>query len=743
MKLKKISSENLKKRFFSTFKSTLLLLSLSLNSLIVLSQDLIWARQVQGALRSGVNSVKISRGGAVYVAGSYEGTHDLGNGNVLQPLFSNATPCPPPCFPKLDAFVAKYSPNGTCQWAVRIGGNLNDEIYAIDIDNDGNVYVAGTAGDNSSQNIQFYSHNVVTPNLWATNSNDNRSIIAKYNTFGQLLWVSDAFSNTTASVLDIEGNFAYVSGDNMRLNRFNISNGVRDNSFSPLLASGGVPKGIRVINNMLYVTGQFSGSSNFGSGASFNSANGNHFALRYNISGNNTTLAWKKQYNIESKGIDFNAGRAYVVAENAIFAYEANSGANVSGWSPKAINGAKGQAIVSKTNTGIVTAGFIGTQNVDFGNGFILSAPTPTNPPGSPPILNGYYAEYAPDGTCLKATLIPISIADTDFGSGSINMALATNSSRIVIGGSFTGEANFNVCGGNLTLTTDLPFYNGFVANYSQNYAGFEQVVISPFIDAQQGYICNTNPQIFEITELQDAISYVWTSSNNLTLSNANTPVVTVTANSGANGPAWIECTITINNTCYNNVSQKYRRDLWLGVPYNVFIPSGVNLPIAPTTPLPYNYTFCSGSGTAFIPLESHGATGIFGSINGVQVGRFNSGITIDLQNTPAGTYQYFLVGRNPCGFSPVPTEINVVIEACPEREAVRVYPNPSSDELNIEGEAKKYVLYNKYNQIVAEGVLESKFAKINLKNVVSDVYFLHLTYADTSVERKQIVVNK
>ncbi|GAB4130993.1 MAG: hypothetical protein Fur0027_17680 [Raineya sp.] len=687
---------------------------------------------MQGSLRSGVNTVKISRGGALYVAGSYEGTHDLGNGNVLQPLLSNVTPCPPPCFPKLDAFVAKYLPNGTCQWAVRIGGNLNDEIYAIDIDNDGNVYVAGTAGDNNTQNVQFYSHNVVIPNVLATNINSNLGFIAKYNTSGQLLWRQEGKSGESVRVLDVEGTFAYVSGDNMQLHRFNISNGIRDNSFSRLMASGGIPKGIRVINNMLYVTGQFSGSSNFGSGASFNSANGNHFALRYNISGNNTSLAWKKQFNIETEGIDFNSGRAYVVAENAIFAYEATTGADVSGWLPKAINGAKGQAVISKFGLGIITVGFMGTQNVDFGNGFVLSAPTPTNPPGSPSILNGYYAEYAPDGTCLKAALIPISIADTDFVSGSINMALATNSSRIVIGGSFTGEANFNVCGGNLTLTTDLPFYNGFVANYSQNYAGFEQVNITP-TGTSSGFICN-NPKNYEITELQDATTYIWTSSNNLTLSNANTPVVTVSPNIGAGGEAWIECTIIVNNACYNNVSQTYRKNLWIGIPSDVFVPNGQ---------APYNYTFGRSMGIVNIPLESNGAERIGGTINGIPR-QFNNGIEIDLANTPIGVYEYILLGRNDCGFSPNPTTIMVVIEEGIENDKIsKFFPNPAKEALHIESKAKSYILYNKYSQKVIEGVLEDNSAKIRLQNIANDIYFLHLTYEDGNIERKQIIVSK
>ena len=688
---------------------------------------------MQGALRSGVNSVKISRGGAVYVAGSYEGTHDLGNGNVLQPLFSNATPCPPPCFPKLDAFVAKYSPNGTCQWAVRIGGNLNDEIYAIDIDNDGNVYVAGTAGDNSSQNIQFYSHNVVSPNILPTNSNGNVGFIAKYSTSGQLLWKDATKNGISSNVLDVDNGWVYIIGTDMVIKRWTANSGVED-SFSRLMTlfNPGVPKGIRVINNMLYVTGQFSGSSNFGSGASFNSANGNHFALRYNISGNNTTLAWKKQFSVETKGIDFNAGRAYVVAENAIFAYEANSGANVSGWSPKAINGAKGQAVISKFGLGIITAGFIGTQNVDFGNGFVLSAPTPTNPPGSPSILNGYYAEYAPDGTCLKAALIPISIADTDFGSGSINMALATNSSRIVIGGSFTGEANFSVCGGNLTLTTDLPFYNGFVANYSQNYAGFEQVNITP-TGTSSGFICNT-PKNYEITELQDAITYIWTSSNNLILSNANTPTVTVSTNIGAGGEAWIECTIIVNNACYNNVSQTYRKNLWIGIPSDVFVPNGQ---------APYNYTFGRSMGIVNIPLESNGAERIGGTINGVPR-QFSNGIDIDLANTPIGVYEYILLGRNDCGFSPNPTTIMVVIEDSIENDKISTFfPNPAKEVLHLESKAKSYTLYNKYSQKVIEGVLEDNSGKIRLQNIANDIYFLHLTYEDGNIERKQIIVGK
>lgn len=49
-------------------------------------------------------------------------------------------------FPKQDVFVQKYTPDGELQWTTRIGGVNYDRAYALEVDGNGSVYVAGRAG---------------------------------------------------------------------------------------------------------------------------------------------------------------------------------------------------------------------------------------------------------------------------------------------------------------------------------------------------------------------------------------------------------------------------------------------------------------------------------------------------------------------------------------------------------------------------------------------------------------------
>lgn len=50
-----------------------------------------------------------------------------------------------------DVFVQKYAPDGSLIWTTRIGGENYDRAYALEVDNQGSVYVAGRAG------LDFYT----------------------------------------------------------------------------------------------------------------------------------------------------------------------------------------------------------------------------------------------------------------------------------------------------------------------------------------------------------------------------------------------------------------------------------------------------------------------------------------------------------------------------------------------------------------------------------------------------------
>lgn len=66
-------------------------------------------------------------------AGAYDTSFGGGGGQVGSDGYS-------------DAFVAKFSPDGQLEWATFLGGPNYDRAYAIEVDADGFVYVAGRSG---------------------------------------------------------------------------------------------------------------------------------------------------------------------------------------------------------------------------------------------------------------------------------------------------------------------------------------------------------------------------------------------------------------------------------------------------------------------------------------------------------------------------------------------------------------------------------------------------------------------
>lgn len=76
-------------------------------------------------------SVAVDADGDVYMTGSFAGTINFGTGNLVG---TGAMEC----------FVAKFNAAGVCQWAIKIGGTLNDAGLAIAVTGDGTaVYVGG------------------------------------------------------------------------------------------------------------------------------------------------------------------------------------------------------------------------------------------------------------------------------------------------------------------------------------------------------------------------------------------------------------------------------------------------------------------------------------------------------------------------------------------------------------------------------------------------------------------------
>lgn len=176
-------------------------------------QNTLWAASIGGNAGDQGNMIYTDNKGFVYVVGYFAGSNvdfdPSPAGTAL--LSSNAG--------SRDGFVAKYTENGQYLWSFKIGGTNLDEVSAISVDPQGNVYVNGFF---RGQGVDFDPSPTGTALL---NSNGEGGgdpgyggdvFVAKYNSSGQYLWAFNIGGpslgdNGTVIVTDQAGN-VYTGG---------------------------------------------------------------------------------------------------------------------------------------------------------------------------------------------------------------------------------------------------------------------------------------------------------------------------------------------------------------------------------------------------------------------------------------------------------------------------------------------------------------------------------------------------
>lgn len=251
-----------------------------------------WTRQGASVnFQGSAKSVTVDRSGNVINAGSWQGSIDFGGG-----LWTSIGK---------DAFVVKYSPQGTTVWIKRFGGTLDDDLQSVATDVLDNIVVVGSfAGTVDFGGISLTS----TSGVFGPSQD---IFVAKYSPSGSLMWVKsfggNQGDNGTAVAVDNSGNVFWAGifiSATINIGGIIINNGPSSGNFvlaklsasgSTLWAKGWGGSGVSAPSNLaidkageLCVVGSFGDSTDLGAGnrpsaggtdifvAKYSGATGNH-----------------------------------------------------------------------------------------------------------------------------------------------------------------------------------------------------------------------------------------------------------------------------------------------------------------------------------------------------------------------------------------------------------------------------------------------------------------------------------
>ena len=188
----------------------------------------IWAKQITyGTDDDKTEDITTDNNGDFIISGAFRNTVDFDPSASSYNLTSPGTG-------KNDAFIAKYTPNGTFIWAFQLGSTgftSGDVGNALQCDAGNNIYVAGGLVGMVDMNPDPAVNNTL-------DFNAQKIFLAKYTSAGNYLWANAFGTSLTGGqlaydmVLDATNNI-YITGSASRQSDFNPSPTVVNNIGSP------------------------------------------------------------------------------------------------------------------------------------------------------------------------------------------------------------------------------------------------------------------------------------------------------------------------------------------------------------------------------------------------------------------------------------------------------------------------------------------------------------------------------
>jgi hypothetical protein len=707
-------------------------------AIAVNAQSLNWMKQISGTGSDYLRAMTTDASGNIYVVGGFTGTIDFdpGAGTVTRTAIGS------------DIWLAKYSNTGTLIWGNQLTGGDDDFGLDIALDNSGDIYIVGYYGSQ----LPAFDFDPSSGNFQPGNSG---AFFAKYTNAGAFVYAktltgSGGLLRIEALAVDGSSNI-YISGSlssgstvdfdpNSGTQNRSATNGqifyAKYNSSGSFLwakntgsASGNQCYDLALdASNNLFVTGNFSGTTDFnpdGVSTNFTNTSGSTYVAKYNTSG---TFQWAKTLAGQSGDIGKRcatdgSGNVYVtgsknVSNKDIFLVKYSSSGALS-WS-FTINGAEsdaGQSLFVDGSSYVYIAGyFTGTgSGINF------------NPAGTSTILNlpqydndffvGKYNTSDGKNTWIRNLDLTLNSPDYEVSS----MRISNN--KIVLAGNLKGNGDFNSCGS--TSAYNAATLDAFITGYNTSDASLSIT--------GSGAICNAGTFTFTAQNIPLGTTVNWSTnpSNLITPSSGTGNSFTTNALNGT-----LSADVTITAQVLGNCSAIASSVVRVGkpvAPSYIEDDGGVSCPewwfytnLIPNTPYVWQtYKLPNG------PIQ-------------VVTGGGTSKRFVFTEN---GTWRTGVYFQNQCGNSP--TVFMDVSVNCNGAKLLSVYPNPSSDYLEITMTNSSsnsldcsygILLTDKSGNNLINTTSIQQTTKINISGYSAGLYYLKIIQ-DGKIEERQIVI--
>lgn len=459
----------------------------------------VWGTYYGGSNSDEIEKIVVSDNNTIFIAGSSSSLNNISTAGSHQEFKSAYW----------DGFLAKFNGDGVREWATYYGGINNDNVRALTIDTNENIYISGQT---------FSTTNIATvgshqPNIADASSID--SFIAKFNTNGTRIWGTyyggRAYDEITDSKLDLDGNIIFLGATQ------SIQNIATPSSFKSTKTTGDLDGFlVKFDPNGNRIWGTYFGGENTDYFSDLGQdSSGNIYCSGYTLSTTGISSSGVFQENRISTGLD---------RDGIIFKFNA---AGFKIWGTYFYPETAGTSITKSGSiifTGRVKTGFSSTP--DTYQEFPLN-----NNPGT----DSYLVKFNTNGQRVWATYFSGENADN-----AIVTALDDNH-NIYLAGSTNSKTHIATPG---TYQTDLyPDKNTYTPNVYD-------VFLVKFLDCDLSAAITSNSPIClgKTLELNASggASYSWTGPNGFTSTDQNPTILNATAvNSGE-----YSCTITGTAGC-------------------------------------------------------------------------------------------------------------------------------------------------------------------------------------------------